>query len=46
MVGDRSDAPDHLIAVPDGIAFNEVLESVTSQVREAADSVAIGGSGR
>lgn len=43
---DRSDAPDHLITVPDGIAFNEVLESVTSQVREAADSVAIGGSER
>ncbi len=42
---DPSDAPDRLIAVPDGIGFNEVLESVTTQVREVADSIATGSNG-
>ena len=41
---DPSDIPDRFIPVPEGIGFNEVLESVTNQVREAADSIAKGAS--
>ena len=40
---DRSNAPDHLIGVLDGVGFDEVLESVTTQVREVADAIAAGG---
>ena len=40
---DPKDAPDRFITVPDGIGFDEVLESVTTQVREAAESIATGG---
>ncbi len=40
---DPKDAPDCFISVPDGVGFDEVLESVTTQVREVADSVATGG---
>ena len=39
---DPSDIPDRLIALPNGIDFNEILESVTTQVRETADSIAGG----
>ena len=40
---DPKDAPDRFITVPDGIGFDEVLESVTTQVREVAESIATGG---
>ena len=41
--GDPTNAPDRFITVPDGVGFDEVLESVTTQVREVADSIATGG---
>ena len=41
-----SNAPDRFIGVPDGVGFDEVLESVTNQVREVADAIAAGGDGR
>ena len=37
---DPSDVPDHFIPVPDGIGFDEALESVTTLVQETADSIA------
>ena len=40
---DPSEAPDCFIAIPSGIGFNEVLESVTTKVREVAESIAVGG---
>ena len=40
--GDRSDAPDEFIAVPDDVGFDEVIESVTTQVRDVAESIADG----
>ena len=40
---DRSNAPDHSIGVLDGVGFDEVLESVTTQVREVAEAIAAGG---
>ena len=39
----RSNAPDHFIGVLDGVGFDEVLESVTTQVREVADAIEAGG---
>ena len=36
------DAPDHSIEVPESLVFDEVLESVTTQVREIADTIAAG----
>lgn len=42
LILDRSDAPVHFIGVPDGVGFDEVLESVTTQVREVADAIAVG----
>ena len=40
---DPKDAPDRFIAVPDGVGFDEEIESVTTQVREVADSIATDG---
>ena len=40
---DPKDAPDRFITVPNGVSFDEVLESVTTEVREVADSIATGG---
>ena len=40
---DPKDAPDRFITIPNGVSFDEVLESVTTQVREVADSIATGG---
>ena len=39
---DPKDAPDRFITVPDGVGFDEVIESVTTQVRQVADSIADG----
>ena len=39
---DPEDAPDRFITVPDGVGFDEILESVTTQVRAVADSIAAG----
>ena len=38
----RRNAPDHFIKVPDGVDFDDVLESVTTQVREVADVISAG----
>ena len=46
LVLDPSNAPDHFIGVLDGVGFDEVLESVTNQVREVADAIAAGGDER
>ena len=43
LVLDRSNATDHFIRVLDGVGLDEVLESVTTQVREVADAIAAGG---
>ena len=39
---DPSDAPDRFVTVPDGVGFDEALESVTTEVREVADTIATG----
>lgn len=36
-------APDRFITIPNGVGFDEVLESVATQLREVADSVAADG---
>lgn len=36
---DPKDAPDRFITVPDGVGFDEILESVTTQVRDIAESI-------
>lgn len=40
---DPQGTPDRFITVPDGASFDEVLESITTQVREIADAIAVGG---
>ena len=40
---DPEDAPDHFIEVPESLIFDEMLESVTTQVRDVADTIAAGG---
>ena len=40
---DPKDAPDRFITVPDGVGFDEVIESVTTQVRQVADAIATDG---
>lgn len=40
---DPRDAPDGFITVPDDVGFDEMIESVTTQVREVAESIADGG---
>lgn len=37
---DPEDTPNRFITVPDGVGFDETLESVTTQVRAVADSIA------
>lgn len=39
---DPEDAPNRFITVPDGVGYDEKLESVTTQVRAVADSIAAG----
>ena len=36
-------AADGLITIPDGVGFDEMVESVTTQVRDVAESIATGG---
>ena len=40
---DPRGAPDGVVAIPDGVGFDEMVESVTAQVRDVAESIATGG---
>ena len=40
---DPEDSPDRLILLPEDVGFDEILESVTTQVREVADAIASSG---
>ena len=40
---DPKDAPDRFITILNGVGFDEALESVTTQLREVANSIATGG---
>ncbi len=42
---DPRDTPDGLVAIPDGVGFDEMVESVIAQVRDVAESIATGGVG-
>ena len=42
-IWDPEDAPNHFIEIPDSLDYDEMLDSVTTQVREVADIIAADG---